>query len=325
MRRREFIAVIGGAAAWPVLARAQQPAMPVIGLLAPVSMNEELLGGFRQGLKRSGFVEGDNVSMLYRFAENEIAPQLQALADDLARRRVAVITTVAVPAAYAAKNATTTIPILFVAGEDPVKLGLVASLARPDGNLTGVNIFANELVTKRLALLRELLPTAARVAVLVDPFNKTSTESTLQEVESVSRTMSLQIQVLNASNGREIDAAFAALDRERPDALFVSIGPLFTARRVQLATLAVHHKIPMTSGNRQITEAGGLMSYGADITDAFRQLGVYAGRILKGEKPADLPVVQATKFELVINAETARMFNLIVPSSLLATADEVID
>jgi putative tryptophan/tyrosine transport system substrate-binding protein len=297
----------------------------VIGLLAPVRANEELLGGFRQGLKRSGFVEGDNVSMLYHFAEIENDPQLQALADDLARRRVAVITAPANSAALAAKNATATIPILFIVGEDPVRLGLVASLARPSGNLTGVNIFANELVTKRLALLRELLPTTARVAVLVDPFNKTVTGSTLQEVESAARTMSLQIQVLNASNGREIDAAFAALERERPDALFVSIGPLFTARRVQLATLAVHHKIPITSGNRQITEAGGLMSYGADITDAYRQLGVYAGRILKGEKIADLPVVQATKLELVINAETARMFGITVPPQLLATADEVID
>ena len=215
-------------------------------------------------------------------------------------------------------------PILFV-GDDPVKVGLVASLARPDGNLTGVNILATELVAKRLALLRELLPAAARVAVLVDPANKTITEPTLQGVESAARAMALQIQVLNASNGREMGEAFAAIERERPDALFVSIGPLFTARRVQLATLAVRHMVPMTTGNRQITEVGGLMSYGADIRDAFRQIGVYAGRILKGEKPADLPVVQATKFELVINIETARILGLTVPSSLLATVDEVIE
>jgi len=236
-----------------------------------------------------------------------------------------IVTTGGAAAAFAAKAATATIPIVFTVAEDPVRLGLVASLARPGGNLTGVNIFATELVAKRLALLRELVPAAARVAVLVDPANKTVTEPTLQEVESTARAMALQIQVLNASNGREIGAAFAAFERERPDALFVSIGALFTARRVQLATLAVRQMIPMTSGNRQITETGGLMSYGTNITDAFRQVGVYAGRILKGEKPADLPVVQATKFELVINAETARMFGLTVPATLLASADEVIE
>jgi putative ABC transport system substrate-binding protein len=244
---------------------------------------------------------------------------------DLARRRVAVIAAMSNAAAMAAKAATGTIPVVFVAAEDPVKLGFVASLARPGGNLTGVNIFGSELVAKRLALLRELVPAAARVAVLVDAANKATTETTLQEVESAARAMGLQIQVLKASNGREIGAAFATFERERPDALFVSIGPLFTARRVQLVTLAARHLIPMTSGNRQITEAGGLMSYGANITDAFRQVGVYAGRILKGEKPADLPVVQATKFELVINAETARILGLTVPPALLATADEVIE
>jgi putative ABC transport system substrate-binding protein len=212
-----------------------------------------------------------------------------------------------------------------VAVDDPVKLGLVASLARPGGNLTGVNILATEVVAKRLALLRELLPAAARVAVLVDPTNKTNAEPTLQGVEAAARAMALQIQVLNASNGREIGEAFAAIERERPDALFVSIGVLFTARRVQLATLATRYMVPMITGNRQITEAGGLISYGADIKDAFRQIGDYTRRILKGEKPADLPVVQATKFELVINIETARILGLTVPSSLLATVDEVIE
>jgi putative ABC transport system substrate-binding protein len=324
MRRRKFITLAGGVAvAWPLAARAQQ-AMPVIGFLAPVWQNEELLRGFQQGLHHAGFVEGDNVSILYRSAENEM-DRLPALAIDLARRGVAVIVCVGHQAAFAAKNATATIPVLFVAVEDPVKVGLVDSLARPSGNLTGVNILATELVAKRLALLRELLPAAARVAVLVDPTNKTIAEPTLQGVESAARAMALQIQVLNASNGREIGAAFAAIERDRPDALFVSIGTLFTSRRVQLATLATRYMVPMTSGNRQITEAGGLMSYGANITDAQRQLGVYAGRILKGEKPADLPVVQATKFELVINAETARMFGLTVPPSLLAIADEVIE
>jgi ABC-type uncharacterized transport system substrate-binding protein len=298
--------------------------MPVIGFLAPVAVNEDQLRGFQQGLKQAGFVEGENVSILHRSAENEI-DRLPALAVDLVRRRVAVIATVGQPAAFAAKNATAMIPILFMATEDPVRLGLVANLAQPGGNLTGVNIFATELVAKRLALLRELIPAAARVAVLVDPANKTVTEATLQEVESAARAMALQIQVLNASNGREIGAAFAAFERERPDALFVSIGALFTARRVQLATLAIRHMIPMTSGNRQITEVGGLMSYGTNITDASRQVGIYTGRILKGEKPADLPVVQAAKFELVINAETARMLGLTVPPTLLSIADEVIE
>jgi putative ABC transport system substrate-binding protein len=296
-RRRDFIAVLGSAvAAQPLAARAQQ-AVPVIGFLTPVSQNEELLRGFQQGLQLAGFVEGDNVSILYHSAENEI-DRLPALAIDLARRGVAAIVAIGQQAAFAAKNATATIPVLFVAVEDPAK---------------------------RLALLRELLPAAAHVAVLVDPTNKTIAEPTLQEVESAARAMALQIQVLNASNGPEIGAAFAAFERERPDALFVSIGALFTSRRVQLATLAARHMVPMTSANRQITEAGGLMSYGADIRDAYRQIGDYAGRILKGEKPADLPVVQATKLELVINAETARMFGLTVPPSLLAIADEVIE
>jgi putative ABC transport system substrate-binding protein len=324
MRRRGFITLLGGASAWPLAARAQQPAMPVIGLLAAAPQNEELLRGFRQGLKQASFVEGENVSMLYLFAENEI-DRLPALANDLARRQVVVIVAIGNAAILAAKAATPTIPIVFVAAEDPVKLGLVVSLARPGGNLTGTNILQSEVVTKRLELLRELLPAATRIAVLVDPANKTTTETVLQEVELAARIMALHIQVLHASNGQEIGTAFAAFERERPDALFVSGGPLFTARRVQLATLAARHMIPMTTANRQITETGGLMSYGVNIADALRQVGVYAGQILKGEKPADLPVVQATKFELVINAETARILGLTVPSTLLAVADEVIE
>jgi putative ABC transport system substrate-binding protein len=324
MKRREFISLLGGAAAaWPLAARAQQPA-PVIGVLAPVSQNEELLRGFRQGLKEAGFVEGENLSILYRSAENQI-DRLPPLADDLARRRVAVIVAIGQSSTFAVKAATTTIPIVFVAGEDPARLGLVASLARPGGNLTGINIFAAELVAKRLQLLREMVPTAARVAVLVDPASTTITEATLREVEPAARAMGLQVQVLHASNSREISAAFATFVSERPDALFVSIGPLFTARRVQLATLAARHMVPMTSGNRQITETGGLMSYGANIAGAYHQMGVYVGRILKGEKPADLPVMQSSKFELVINAETAQMLGLTVPPSLLAIADEVIE
>jgi putative tryptophan/tyrosine transport system substrate-binding protein len=324
MMRREFITLLGTAAAWPLAARAQQPAMPVIGFLSPVLQNEELLRGFRQGLKEAGFVEGENVSILYRSAENQM-DRLPALADDLARRRVAVIVTIGQSSTFAVKAATATIPIVFIAGEDPVRLGLVASLARPGGNLTGINIFAAELVAKRLQLLREMVPAAARVAVLVDPASTTITEATLRGVEPAARAMGLQIQVLHASNSREISAAFATFVHERPDALFVSIGPLFTARRAQLATLAARHIVPMTSGNRQITETGGLMSYGANIADAFLQMGVYVGRILKGEKPADLPVVQSSKFELVINAETAQMLGLTIPPSLLAIADEVIE
>jgi putative tryptophan/tyrosine transport system substrate-binding protein len=264
------------------------------------------------------------VSIVYRYAENQM-DRLPALADDLARRRVAVIAAIGQSSTFAVKAATATIPIVFVAGEDPVKLGLVASLARPGGNLTEINIFAAELVAKRLQLLREMVPAAARVSVLVDPASTTITEATLRGVEPAARAMGLQIQVLHASSSREINAAFATFLRERPDALFVSIGPLFTARRVQLATLAARHMVPMTSGNRQITETGGLMSYGANIADAFLQVGVYVGRILKGEKPADLPVVQSSKFELVINAETAQMLGLTIPPSLLAIADEVIE
>ena len=324
MRRRTFISLLGGAATWPLTARAQQSAMPVIGFLAPLSIDEEQLRGFRQGLKQAGFVEGENVSVLYRSAENEM-DRLPALADDLAGRRVAVIATVTVPAAFAAKAATATIPILFVAAEDPVRLGLVASLAQPGGDLTGINIFAVELVTKRLQLLHELVPAATRVAVLVDPTNTTNARTTLAEAESAARAMGLQIQALDARNGREIGAAFAPFERERPDALFVATGPLFTVRRAQLATLAARHLIPMASANRQITEAGGLMSYGPNIAEGFRQVGIYAGRILKGEKPADLPVVQSNKFELVINAETARILGLTVPPSMLAAADEVIE
>jgi putative tryptophan/tyrosine transport system substrate-binding protein len=295
--------------------------MPVIGFLAPVSTNEDF---FRQGLKQAGFVEGENVSILYRFAENEI-DRLPSLVDDLIRRRVEVIAAPGHTGAFAAKAATTTIPIVFIAAEDPVQLGLVASLARPGGNLTGVNMFAAELVAKRLQLLRELVPATSRIAVLVDPGSPTIVETTLRDLQPAAHAMGLEIQVLNASNSQEINAAFATFTRERPDALFVSTGPLFTARRVQLAIQAARHMVPMTSGNRQITEAGGLMSYGASITDAYHQVGIYVGRILKGEKPADLPVLQSSKFELVINAETARTLGITVPPALLSTADEVIE
>jgi putative tryptophan/tyrosine transport system substrate-binding protein len=325
--RRKFLATLGGAAvAWPIAARAQQPAMPVVGLLHPTSFDavSSRLRAFHQGLKETGFVEGENVAIAYRFAENQI-DQLPELAADLARRQVAVIVAVATPAAFAAKAATTTVPIVFVSPEDPVGLGLVASLARPDGNLTGINWFASELAAKRLELLRELVPGAARVALLVEPANVRITERTVRDVEAAARAMGLQIRVLNANTSREIDTAFATLASERPDALFVGSSSFFNARRVQLAHWATHHKVPATYTGREYVEAGGLMSYGASLPDAWRQVGAYAGRILKGAKPAELPVVQSTKLELVINAQTSRILGLEIPPTLLARADEVIE
>jgi ABC-type uncharacterized transport system substrate-binding protein len=251
---------------------------------------------------------------------------LPQLAADLIRRSVAVIATSGGPAsAFAVKAATANIPIVFIVNEDPVKLGLVTSIARPGGNLTGINIFLSELVAKRLGLLRELMPAATRVAVLVNPADAAITETTLRDVDAAARTLGLQIQIVRASTGREINSAFATLAGARPDALFVGADPFFAARRVQLANLASHHSIPSTYAVREIVEAGGLMSYGSNLADAFRQVGVYAGRILKGAKPADLPVVQSSKFELVINLATAMMLGLEVPPSLLARADEVIE
>jgi len=264
------------------------------------------------------------VAIVYRFAEGQF-DRLPGLAAEVVRRPVSVIIASATAPASAAKAATATIPIVFIIADDPVKRGLVASLARPGGNLTGINFLTNELVAKRLELLREVVPSATRVAVLVNPANAPVTEVALRDVEPAARTIGLQIQILNASSGPEINAAFATFVRERLDALFVNLDPFFTSRRVQLATLATRHAIPMTSGNRQITEAGGLMSYGASVTDAYRQAGVYCGRILKGAQPAELPVVQSTKFEFVINLPTARALDLEVPPTLLARADEVIE
>ena len=281
------------------------------------------LRAFRQGLKDTGYVEGENVAITFGWAENQIA-QLPGLAAELVRRRVAVIaTTGGVAPALAAKAATTTIPIVFAVPEDPVRLGLVANLARPGGNLTGVNFFTTEVAAKRLELLRELVSAATRVAVLVNPTGPNA-ETTLSDVESAARAMGLQIRVLNASTSPEIDAAFATFVREPPDGLFVGGDTFFLSRRVQLANLAVRHAIPAAFSVRDFAEVGGLMSYGSNVTDAFHQVGVYAGRILKGDKPADLPVVQTRKFELVFNAQTARTLGLTVPPMLLARADEVI-
>jgi ABC-type uncharacterized transport system substrate-binding protein len=300
--------------------------MPVIGLLDPRSPDAmaDRLRAFRLGLKDVGYVEGENVTIIYRFAEDQ-NDRLPELAAELVRRQVTVIAASATTAAPAAKAATATIPIAFLAAQDPVRLGLVASLARPGGNLTGINFFVSELTAKRLDLLHELLPRAVRVAVLVNPADAANTAPTLRDVEAAARAIGLQVQVLNASTSREINAAFENVGRDRPDALLVGANTFLNARRIQVVQLAAFHRLPVVYPTRDFVEVGGLMSYGTNVMDAFRQLGIYAGRILKGAKPADLPVVQSSKFELVINAETARMLGLAVPPMLLARADEVIE
>ena len=326
MKRREFITLLGGAAAAsPLAASAQQPAIPVIGYLnasAPEGYADRLRA-FRQGFKESGYIEGENVSIDYRWGENQ-PDRLPELAADLVRRRVNVIAAASAPASVAAVKATTTIPIVFLVPEDPTRLGLVTSLSRPGGNATGVNFFSAELATKRLEFLRTLVPAIKRVAVLLNPAEPTIAAANRRDVEAAADAMGLQIRVFNASTIAEIDAAFAALASERPDALFISSGPFFGNRIVQLAHLATRHAIPAIGGPRY-PEVGGLISYAASLTEAHRQAGIYVGRILKGARPADLPVVQSSKFELVINASTARMLGLTVPPSLIALADEVIE
>jgi putative ABC transport system substrate-binding protein len=299
--------------------------MPVVGFLHPASPHTmgDRLRAFHQGLKEAGFVEGENVAVEYRWADNQV-DRLSTLAADLVHRQVAVIATVGT-SAFAVKAVTTTIPIVFVGGEDPVQAGLVASLARPGGNLTGINWLGGELAAKRLELLRQLVPAATRLAVLVNPAFATLTEITLRDVKAAARAIGLQIQVLSADTSPEIDAAFEIIGREQLDALFVGPGPFFNSRRVQMVQLAARYAVPATYTTRLEAEAGGLMSYGPSIVEAYREVGRYTGRILKGAKPADLPVVQSSKFELVINAQTARMLRLTVPATLLAIADEVIE
>jgi putative ABC transport system substrate-binding protein len=301
--------------------------MPVIGFLNSQSPEgyAEPMRAFRQGLKDAGYIEGENLAIEYRWANNEM-DRLPALAAELVRRRVAVIaTTGGASTAIAAKAATTTIPIVFTSGDDPVRRGLVASLARSGGNLTGVSFLVVELLAKRLELLRELVPRAARAAVLVNPAEAVNTEITLRDVEAAARSFGLQVQVLKADTSDEINAAFESIGRERPDALFVAATAFFVARRTQLVQLAAFHRLPAAYPLRDFVEAGGLISYGSSIADAYRHVGVYTGRILKGAKPEDLPVVQSSKFELVVNRQTAKMLGLTIPATLLATADEVIE
>ena len=327
MKRREFITLLGGAAAaWPLAARAQQAAMPVVGILSPLTpgSGEHLLDAFRRGLGESGYVEGQNLTIDHRLVAGRY-DRFPEMAADLIQRRVSVIAAFGSGAAVAAKAATQTLPIVFAVTEDPVSLGLVASLSRPGGNATGLNFFTTEVNAKRLGLLRELVPTAARVALLMNPMNALNTSATLKEVEPAARALGLQIQVFNASTSLEIDAAFAALVAWRPDALFVAPDGFFTSRRVQLAALAARHALPATYSVRDAVEVGGLTSYGASLMDAYRQVGTFTGRVLKGAKPGELPVVQSTKFELVVNAQIARMLGLSIPASLLAIADEVIE
>jgi putative ABC transport system substrate-binding protein len=325
LKRREFITLLGGAAAWPLAARAQQPALPVIGLLdssAPVD-RARYLTAFRQGLREPGYVEGQNVAIEYRWAQDR-ADRLPDLAADLVRRQVTMIAAHDTSSAIVAKAATTTIPIVFVSGGDPVKLGLVASLNRPGGNVTGVAFVTAELGAKLLGLLHELQPGAVRVGVLVEP-NFALTQPFVSDVQAAALSVGKQIEVLEAPTGRDIDTAFARLAQKPIDALLVGPGPFFNNRRVQLVTLAAYHRVPAIYFQREAAEAGGLMSYGTSLTDAYRQAGVYTGRILKGEKPGDLPVMQSTKFDFVINLNTARAFGLTFPPSLLAIADEVIE
>jgi putative ABC transport system substrate-binding protein len=323
MWRRDFIkAGVGAVTVWPLTARAQQPT-PVVGFVNAGSSDAPLAAAFSKGLNETGYVESHNITVEYHWLDGKF-DRLPALMADLVHRRVAVIATPAGNfAALAAKAATTVIPIVFGVSEDPVKLGLVATLARPGGNLTGINFFATETAAKRLALLHELVPKAVRIAVLVNPANVPTAESTLRDIPDAARANGLQVQVLNASTSNEIEVAFAALVRDHIDALFVSGDAFFTSRRVQFATLAAAYRIPASYPSRQAVEAGGLMGYDTDRVEMYRQVGAYTGQILKGAKPADLPVLQSTKFEFVINLQTARALGLEVPPTLLARPEVI--
>ena len=329
MRRREFISLVGGGAAvWPLAARAQQSAVPVVGFITGFSADAaaRYVAAFRKGLNQTGHVEGQDVTVEYHWLEGHY-DRLPALMADLVHRQVAVIATPAsTVSSLAAKAATATIPIVFSVPADPIRLGLVANLARPGGNATGINFFNSELAAKRLRLLHDLVPTAVRIGVLVNPANIPSTESTLRDIPEAARAMGLQIHmILNAATIGEIDAVFASVARERADALFVAPDIFFVSRAVQFATLTARDRLPATFANPDHVAAGGLMSYGTDVADTFRQVGVYAGSILKGAKAADLPVLQPTKFEFVINLQTARALGVDVPPELLAIADQVIE
>jgi putative ABC transport system substrate-binding protein len=329
MKRREFISLLAGTAAasvaWPLTARAQQPAMPVIGFLSPSSAQRtaQLLAAFRQGLNEIGYAEGRTVTIEYGWADGQ-SDRLPALAAELLRRKVAVFATGGPAAALAAKAASTTIPLVFVSSSDPVQLGLVASFNRPGGNATGVSFIASELVAKQSELLHQLVPNAAVIGVLVNP-TSANAEVQLKDVPAAARTLGLEIVVQNASSERDFDAAFAALVQQRAGALVVGSDPLFYTRRQQLAAMATRHALPAIYADREYAEAGGLMSYGTSIAAAFRQAGVYTGRILRGEQPAELPVMQATKFDLTINLITAKALGITVPPGLLVAADEVIE
>jgi putative tryptophan/tyrosine transport system substrate-binding protein len=328
MKRRAFITLLGGAAAaWPLAARAQQPAMPVIGFLNGQTPDEyaHLVAAFLQGVNQAGYVEGQNVAIEYRWAQGQF-DRLPAMAADLIGRNVAVIAATGSDAsARAAKAATSMIPIVFTSGADPVTSGLVASLNRPGGNVTGIHFLAAALGAKRLGLLHDLVPKATRIAVLVNPANARVAEVTLRDTPKAARAIGLQIQVLNASTNQEIEAAFATIVRDRADALFIPGDGFFSSRRSQFVTLAARDRIPTSCSNRQMVEAGLLMSYGTNTADMFRQVGMYTANILKGAKPADLPVVQSTKFEFVINMQAARALGIEVPPQLLASADEAIE